>query len=117
MGNKADKPSIKLSQVLEDKVIELFNSIDTDSSGSIEKKEAKEYWKKNLSQVNTIALFDQVDVDHDGHIELPEWIQYWTDVFMQGKHSEEQLIGELQSIIDGNAWKGLKEESKEKKKN
>jgi len=43
-----------------------------DSSKSIEKKEANEYWGKKLIAINTIALFKQVDVNADGRFELGE---------------------------------------------
>ncbi len=96
MGNKKSKSTeISLPKMLEDKVIELFKLMDKDGSNTIEKKEAKEYWKKNFSQVNTIALFDQVDVNGDGTIELGEWLQHWIDVFKTGKYTEEYLINEV----------------------
>ena len=95
MGNKSNKSKDKLPENLNNKVIELFKLMDKDGSNSIEKKEAKDYWKKNFSQVNTIALFDQVDVNGDGTIELNEWVQHWTDVFKTGKYTEEYLINEV----------------------
>ncbi len=98
MGNKSNK-KIYLPIDLNNKAVELFKLLDKDGSNSIEKKEAKEYWKKNFSQVNTIALFDQVDVNGDGQIELNEWLQYWTDVFKSGKYTEEYLINEVNFFI------------------
>jgi len=96
MGNKKSKSAeLLLPEMLKKKVIELFKLMDKDGSNSIEKKEAKEYWKKNFSQVNTIALFDQVDVNGDGSIELGEWIQHWADVYKTGKYTEEYLINEV----------------------
>ena len=95
MGNKSGKNKVQLPENLHNKVVELFKLMDKDGSNSIEKKEAKEYWKKNFSQVNTIALFDQVDVNGDGSIELDEWIHHWTDVFKTGKYTEEYLINEV----------------------
>lgn len=96
MGNKSAKSNENLlPDMLRKKVVELFNLLDRDGSKTIEKKEAKEYWKKNFSQVNTIALFDQVDVNGDGTIEFKEWMQYWIDVYKSGNHSEEQLIHEV----------------------
>ncbi len=95
MGNKKSKQNDQLPEMLQKKVIELFKLMDKDGSNSIEKKEAKEYWKKNFSQVNTIALFDQVDVNGDGSIELEEWIQPWMDVYKTGKYTEEELINEV----------------------
>ena len=96
MGNKKSKGDNKsLPDLLKKKVIELFYMIDKDKSNSIEKKEAREYWNKNFSQVNTIALFEQVDVNGDGSIELNEWSQYWVDVYKTGKYTEEYLINEV----------------------
>ena len=96
MGGKKSKHIEKpLPTNLEKKVIELFYKIDKDKSNSIEIAEAKEFWKKNFSQVNTIALFDQVDVNGDGCIQIDEWIQHWVDVFKTGKYSEDYLINEV----------------------
>lgn len=96
MGGKKSKPAERsMPPNLEKKAIELFYKIDKDRSNTIEKAEAKEYWKKNFSQVNTIALFDQVDVNGDGFIQLDEWIQHWADVYKTGKYSEEVLINEV----------------------
>ena len=94
MGNKSNKKA-QLPEKLNNKAVELFKLMDKDGSNSIERKEAKEYWKKNFSQINTIALFDQVDVDGDGVIELNEWLRYWTDVYKGGKYTEEYLINEV----------------------
>ncbi len=96
MGGKNSKPVEKsLPTNLDKKVKELFYKIDKDKSNSIERSEAKEYWKKNFSQVNTIALFDQVDEDGNGTIEIAEWIQHWIDVYKTGKYTEEYLINEV----------------------
>jgi len=96
MGGKKSKPiENPLPTNLEKKVIELFYKIDQDKSNSIERSEAKEFWKKNFSQVNTIALFDQVDVNGDGTIEINEWIHHWTNVYKTGKYTEEYLINEV----------------------
>lgn len=94
MGNKSNK-KVQLTEKLHKKAVELFKLIDKDNSNSIERKEAKEYWKQNFSQINTIALFDQVDVDGDGIIEIDEWLRYWTDVFKGGKYTEDYLINEV----------------------
>lgn len=100
MGGKKSKPLEKsLPTNLEKKVKELFYKIDKDRSNTIERAEAKEYWKKNFSQVNTIALFDQVDVDGNGRIEIDEWIQHWVDVFKTGKYTEEYLINEVKFML------------------
>jgi len=99
MGNKKSKGTEDvLPEMLKKKVIELFKLMDKDGSNSIERKEAKEYWKKNFSQVNTIALFDQVDVNGDGTIELNEWLQHWIDVYKTGKYTEEYLINEVKFL-------------------
>ena len=98
MGSKSSK-KVQLPENLHNKAVELFQLMDKDGSNTIEKKEAKEYWKKNFSQVNTIALFDQVDVNGDGSIELNEWLQHWTDVFKTGKYTEEYLINEVNFFI------------------
>ncbi len=96
MGGKKSKPAEKLLPTnLETKVVELFSKIDKDKSNTIERAEAKEYWKKNFSQVNTIALFDQVDVNGDGTIQIDEWIHHWSDVYKTGKYTEEYLINEV----------------------
>lgn len=96
MGGKKSKPvENPLPTNLEKKVIELFYKIDQDKSNSIERSEAREFWKKKFSQVNTIALFDQVDVNGDGTIEINEWIHHWTDVYKTGKYTEEYLINEV----------------------
>ena len=101
MGGKTSKTQEKsLPKNLDKKVIELFYKIDKDRSNSIERQEAKEYWKKNFSQVNTIALFDQVDVDGNGRIEIEEWIQHWIDVYKTGKYSEDCLINEVNSNLN-----------------
>ena len=98
-SSKSKSVENALPEMLKKKVIELFKLMDKDDSNSIEKKEAKEFWKKNFSQVNTIALFEQVDVNGDGSIELGEWLQHWMDVYKTGKYTEEYLINEVLFIL------------------
>ena len=68
MGNT----KAKLSPQLEKRVKDIFEKIDTDHSGAIDKEETLKYWKSNFAKLNTNELFNAVDADGNNEIELSE---------------------------------------------
>ena len=84
--------------------MKLFNLIDIDGSGSIDKDETLNFWKSSYAKLNTKELFNQVDKNNDGTIQLEEWIEFWTEVYSSG-YKEEEVNFELDNLIDNKgAW-------------
>jgi Ca2+-binding EF-hand superfamily protein len=71
----------QLPKNLKQKIMNLFNLIDTDGSRILDKNEVIHFWSRNFSRINTIELFNQVDINGDGKIQLSEWIEFWTLVY------------------------------------
>ena len=57
MGNT----KAKLSPELEKRVRDIFEKIDADHSGTIDKEETLKYWKSNFAKLNTNEQFNAVD--------------------------------------------------------
>ena len=55
---------------LKQKVLQLFQLIDTDGSKTIDREETLRFWSKNFPKLNSNELFDQVDKNNDGSIQL-----------------------------------------------
>ena len=65
-----------------DRVVEIFNSIDEDGSGSLDFDEFTDAYKKINSDVNMVqlqAMFEEADIDGNGTLDLDEVSS--TDVF------------------------------------
>ena len=84
----------QLSEPLEQKVLEIFNKMDTDHSKVIERKEVIAYWTGKFPTINAEALFESVDVNNDGSIQLSEWVEFWRAVKASG-HAEEEIDFEV----------------------
>ena len=55
--------STVLSEAMLAKVKLLFDKLDQDGDGTVTKKEAQAFWKKNWANVNATAMFNEVDDD------------------------------------------------------
>ena len=112
MGNKTNKgkkESHGMPEDLKNKALELFNKIDTDRSGAIDREETLKFWGKNFAKVNTQELFQSVDKDNSGTIEQPEWLEFWHNVYLSGQ-SKDDIIAEviflkqIDIILEGGSW-------------
>ena len=83
--------------------MQLFNMIDIDGSGTIDREETMDVWKSNFAKVNTKELFNQVDKNDDGSIQIEEWIAFWTEVYSCG-YTEDELNFELENLINKGSW-------------
>ena len=91
MGNKGAKNlhGVYLDAVLEQKLIKIFERFDLDQSGTIEKDEILEKFKRTPEEGKEVArLFDQMDEDANQSIDMEEYMTYWKVVMAQGKPVE-----------------------------
>ena len=93
----------KLSPELEKRVKSIFEKIDTDHSGTIDKEETLKYWKSNFAKLNTNELFNAVDADGNNKIELKEWMAFWESVKGAG-HKEDEIMEEIEELENGKSW-------------
>jgi Ca2+-binding EF-hand superfamily protein len=88
MGSCGGKAKEKgLSNELREKARGIFQKIDINKSGSIDKAETLKFWKANFAKLNTEALFNAVDFDKSGEITEDEWLAFWEIVRKSG-HTE-----------------------------
>ncbi|CAD8128148.1 unnamed protein product [Paramecium sonneborni] len=112
MGCGAHKQSQGLSPQLRQKALEIFQKIDVNNSGSIDKDETQKFWKTNFAKVNTHALFNAVDFDKSGQITEDEWMAFWEIVKKSGYSDKEIfeelflifLYNQLDNLMEGKAW-------------
>lgn len=83
---------------LKQKVLQLFQLIDTDGSKTIDREETLRFWSKNFPKLNSNELFDQVDKNNDGSIQLEEWLEFWSIVIRSG-YSEDEVCAEVRIVI------------------
>jgi len=65
-----------------EKILEIFNRIDTDKSGAIDPDEFRVLVKDmhlKLSDDEVMVLFKSIDLDGNGTIEFNEFLQWWQD--------------------------------------
>jgi Ca2+-binding EF-hand superfamily protein len=66
-----------LSETVHTAAMKIFNDIDCEQNGRIDKEETMRWWQSNFARINTMAMFDSVDFDNDGTITAEEWIEFW----------------------------------------
>lgn len=71
--------SFELSSMIREKALIIFNAIDVDKKGTIDRETTKKYWffkiyiffrQSNFAKLNTEALFKAVDFDNSGDITM-----------------------------------------------
>jgi len=65
-----------------EKILEIFNRIDTDKSGAIDPDEFRALVKDlklKLDDVEVMALFRSIDLDGNGTLEFNEFLTWWQD--------------------------------------
>ena len=88
---------------LKQKVLQLFQLIDTDGSKTIDREETLRFWSKNFPKLNSNELFDQVDKNNDGSIQLEEWLEFWSIVLRSG-YSEDEVCAEVRKNNNSFSW-------------
>ena len=78
--------------------------MDTNGDGDLEKSEAVAFWGKNFAKVNAGAMFNEVDTDNSELITFDEWMDFWNNVLATGTYSEEDILEELTSMMEGGSW-------------
>ncbi|CAD8157279.1 unnamed protein product [Paramecium pentaurelia] len=93
----------QISENLRLKAIMIFQKIDVQNKGYIDKERTLQFWKSNFAKINTDALFSQVDYNKSGNITIQEWLAFWDIVKQQG-YSEQEISDELDELQQGKAW-------------
>jgi len=65
-----------------EKILEIFNRIDTDKSGAIDPDEFRALVRDmhlKLDDVEVMALFKSIDLDNNGTLEFNEFLTWWQD--------------------------------------
>jgi Ca2+-binding EF-hand superfamily protein len=91
-GGKVKKDG--LSNELREKARAIFQRIDVNKSGSIDKNETLKFWTSNFAKLNSEALFNAVDFDKSGQITEDEWLAFWEIVKKSG-HSDKEINEEV----------------------
>lgn len=104
MGAKGSKEALpELSATLNEKLTTMFQRMDKDSSGNVDRTEAIAFWGKNFAKVNANAMFNEVDVDKNGEVTLAEWLEFWQNV-LKHKYTPEEIEEEVDSMLEGGSW-------------
>jgi len=77
--------------------------MDVDNSGEIDCEEALTFFK-NFGKLNAKVLFDEMDEDGDGKITIDEWVYYFKRVACTGLYTEDDIIEEIESIVQGESF-------------
>ena len=59
----AEAPPPELPGALKEKLSAMFDRMDTNKDGTVDKSEAIAFWGKNFAKVNAGAMFNEVDMD------------------------------------------------------
>jgi len=102
-GSKAKPELPPLPEILDGKLVKMFEKMDTDKNGSIDRAEAIKFWGKNFAKVNANAMFNEVDVDKDGSLTLAEWKEFWQNV-LKHDYTADEVCEEIDSMMDGGSW-------------
>ncbi|CAD8060964.1 unnamed protein product [Paramecium sonneborni] len=92
-----------LSASLRLKALQIFQKIDKENKGVIDKKTTQQFWQSNFAKINTEALFKAVDFDNSGDITIQEWLTFWKIVKKTG-YTEQEINEELDELMQGKAW-------------
>ena len=104
MGGKGSKEALPdLPASLNEKLTTMFQRMDNDKSGNVDRAEAIAFWGKNFAKVNANAMFNEVDVDKNGEVSLEEWLQFWQNVLMH-KYTPEEVEEEVDNMLEGGSW-------------
>ena len=108
MGGKGSKaasetPAPELPKELDEKLTLMFEKMDDDKNGTVDRAEAIKFWGKNFAKVNATAMFNEVDVDKDGSLTLPEWKEFWRYV-LKHDYTAEDVLEEVNSMLEGGSW-------------
>jgi len=92
-----------LSRDCRQKIKELFDRMDTDGDGHIEKVEAQSFFGK-FSKVSTSKMFSEIDTDDNEQISVEEFLKFWEAVRKTG-YRDAELREEIDVILEGGAWR------------
>ena len=82
------------------KLKEVFEMIDADKSGTIDKGEIMDTFAKiNGRTSRGITVFMHMDIEKEGGVTMDEFKQFWTHVLNTGT-SEQSIMNELNSITE-----------------
>ena len=82
------------------KLEEVFNLIDADKSGTIDKDEIMDTFARiNGRTSRGITVFMHMDIEKEGGVTMDEFKQFWTHVLNTGT-SEQSIMNELNSITE-----------------
>jgi hypothetical protein len=104
-SSQGERPVVEyqgLSDRLLAKLLKLYQAMDRNSNGSINREEAKLHFKR-FAEVSANAMFNEVDEDRNDEISLEEFVDFWQQVKKSG-YQEDDLSYELDELLKGNVW-------------
>ncbi len=83
-----------LPEKTREKINKLFDMMDKDKNGSLDKNETIRFWKNNIPHINSIEILLDVDTNEDNLISKDEWMEFWTKKIYNGdlQEVEERVI-------------------------
>jgi len=83
---------------------DLFQKLDENKDGNVDREEAEKFWKGKYPKVNANMMFGQTDEDIGGTISHDEFQKYWLAVANAG-YPQKEIVEEIEEIISGSAWR------------
>jgi len=97
-----------LSEKFEKLVMDIFNQIDADHGGTIDKKEALQFFKSQgaSAEFHANEMFRRVKFSKEGgELSKDDWKVFWQKQLQQG-YTEAMLTKEITEMRSGGAWRG-----------
>ena len=99
-GLGATSPEDLVTPRFKRKVSRLFDGLDMDGNGVLEKSEVIEKFKQNHNKGNEAEkLFAIIDTDQSGNLERQEFIEFWAQVAKQSANNEKKVIAHLENLM------------------
>ena len=81
---------IQLPQYLKDKAMLVFDMLDLDNSGDLERSEVLDIFAESKNKGENVAeLFDNMDCDNNGIVDRQEFLAFWEDLMESGVPEEQ----------------------------
>lgn len=81
----------------------IFEQIDQNNSGKIDRYETFKYLSGSFSNLNSEELFSEIDRNNSGKITRQEWFGFWTAVYNSG-HTELEIENMLNNIEQNGSF-------------
>jgi hypothetical protein len=96
---------VPMPKALEDIVWQVFDKMDKDKGGTIDVREAQEFFSKtSFGKVSARAMFDAMDKDEDMTLSRAEWQEHFARIHASRQYDEAALESEIRGMLDGNPF-------------